>query len=129
MIRRPSRSTRTDTLCPYTTLFRSRVTIDGEVMIIPSYEAFYLLQLTKAMAGEKAAAKIVANELSARRKMGPMPLSPADLAQAEAEIGSAHVCTPVTNAHLVCSLLLEKHYLYTSHIPTHSNNQPLLQYH
>src|SRR3546814_4213984 len=24
------------------------------------------------------------------------------------EIGRAHVCTPVTNAHLVCSLLLEK---------------------
>src|SRR3546814_123114 len=63
----------------------SRVTIDGEVMMIPSDEAFYLLQMTKAMAGDKAAAKIVANELAARRKMGPMPLSPADLAQAEAE--------------------------------------------
>src|SRR3546814_1719737 len=25
----------------------------------------------------------------------------------EAEIGRAHVCTPVTNAHLVCCLLLE----------------------
>src|SRR3546814_2420801 len=25
-----------------------------------------------------------------------------------AEIGRAHVCTPVTNAHLVCRLLLEK---------------------
>src|SRR3546814_1088650 len=24
------------------------------------------------------------------------------------EIGSAHVCTPVTNAHLVCRLMLEK---------------------
>src|SRR3546814_9856923 len=28
MIRRPPRSTRTDTLCPYTTLFRSRVDLD-----------------------------------------------------------------------------------------------------
>src|SRR3546814_9582684 len=28
MIRRPPRSTRTDTLCPYTTLFRSRGTLD-----------------------------------------------------------------------------------------------------
>src|SRR3546814_7391556 len=27
---------------------------------------------------------------------------------AKAEIGRAHVCTPVTNAHLVCRLLLEK---------------------
>src|SRR3546814_5906167 len=26
----------------------------------------------------------------------------------QAKIGRAHVCTPVTNAHLVCSLLLEK---------------------
>src|SRR3546814_8468638 len=26
----------------------------------------------------------------------------------EGEIGRAHVCTPVTNAHLVCRLLLEK---------------------
>src|SRR3546814_9076145 len=24
------------------------------------------------------------------------------------EIGRAHVCTPVTNAHLVCSLIIEK---------------------
>src|SRR3546814_20461108 len=30
MIRRPTRSTRTDTLCPYTTLFRSeRLTVNG----------------------------------------------------------------------------------------------------
>src|SRR3546814_10044117 len=26
----------------------------------------------------------------------------------KAQIGRAHVCTPVTNAHLVCRLLLEK---------------------
>src|SRR3546814_4717407 len=30
MLRRPPRSTRTDTLFPYTTLFRSIVTIDGQ---------------------------------------------------------------------------------------------------
>src|SRR3546814_3805777 len=29
-------------------------------------------------------------------------------AQVDREIGRAHVCTPVTNAHLVCRLLLEK---------------------
>src|SRR3546814_18840493 len=29
---------------------------------------------------------------------------------ARAEIGRAHVCTPVTNAHIVCRLLLEKKY-------------------
>src|SRR3546814_1948053 len=30
------------------------------------------------------------------------------------QIGRAHVCTPVTNAHLVCRLLLEKKYLTLS---------------
>src|SRR3546814_5009338 len=30
------------------------------------------------------------------------------------EIGRAHVCTPVTNAHLVCRLLLEKQLMYPS---------------
>lgn len=63
----------------------SRVTIDGEVMMIPSDEAFYLLQMTKAMAGDKTAAKIVAQELGARRRLGPVPLSHAEIAQAEAE--------------------------------------------
>ncbi len=63
----------------------SRVTIDGEVMMIPSDEAFYLLQMTKAMAGDKTAAKIVAQELAARRRLGPVPLSSAEIAQAEAE--------------------------------------------
>src|SRR3546814_7557996 len=29
------------------------------------------------------------------------------------EIGRAHVCTPVTNAHIVCRLLLEKKKQYT----------------
>src|SRR3546814_8159744 len=30
------------------------------------------------------------------------------ISRVEGEIGRAHVCTPVTNAHLVCRLLLEK---------------------
>src|SRR3546814_6014421 len=32
------------------------------------------------------------------------------------QIGRAHVCTPGTNAHLVCRLLIEKHNLYSSDI-------------
>src|SRR3546814_3481306 len=31
------------------------------------------------------------------------------------QIGRAHVCTPVTNAHLVCRLLLEKKKTHTQH--------------
>src|SRR3546814_2145883 len=35
------------------------------------------------------------------------------------KIGRAHVCTPVTNAHLVCRLLLEKKYIiYEIHTST-----------
>src|SRR3546814_9979204 len=34
--------------------------------------------------------------------------NPSLLMNFNAEIGRAHVCTPVTNAHLVCRLLLEK---------------------
>src|SRR3546814_10216431 len=36
------------------------------------------------------------------------PIEPQPMPLAEAEIGRAHVRTPVTNAHLVCRLLLEK---------------------
>jgi len=61
---------------------KSRVTIDGETILIPSDEAFYLLQFTRALAGDKAAAKIVAQELAARRKIGP---SAEELAQEAAE--------------------------------------------
>jgi hypothetical protein len=63
----------------------SKVTIDGEVMMIPSDEAFYLLQMTRAMGGDKAAAKIVALELAARRKLGPPPPTAEEVAQEAAE--------------------------------------------
>src|SRR3546814_1088113 len=36
------------------------------------------------------------------------------------KIGRAHVCTPVTNAHLVCRLLLEK--------KKHNNSRPRRHY-
>src|SRR3546814_9626628 len=39
MIRRPPRSTRTDTLCPYTTLFRSSAALYGNPDYIPGEEA------------------------------------------------------------------------------------------
>src|SRR3546814_9543405 len=37
MIRRPTRSTRTDTLCPYTTRFRSRSGSDQRWLLVLSY--------------------------------------------------------------------------------------------
>src|SRR3546814_9675502 len=39
MIRRPPRSTRTDTLFPYTTLFRSAASADGAAAAAPAVEA------------------------------------------------------------------------------------------
>src|SRR3546814_6693224 len=42
-----------------------------------------------------------------------------------AQIGRAHVCTPVTNAHLVCRLLLEK---TKTHTNTPALEQPITHY-
>src|SRR3546814_4079675 len=72
MIRRPPRSTRTDTLFPYTTLFRSAGQCAG--------------QLRDRRAGQHG-----------RRGH---PLGPADRKSTR--------LNPVTNAHLVCRLLLEQ---------------------
>src|SRR3546814_5048610 len=77
MIRRPPRTTRTDTLFPYTTLFRSRE--------IRALSAETMIRWRNHFRAERGGS----------------------------EIGRAHVSTPVTNAQLVCRLLLEKknHYI------------------
>src|SRR3546814_2636984 len=79
MIRRPPRSTRTDTLCPYTTLFRS-------VAGAPTGKGFSHVQLDICRLGT------------------PQDAAPPQL---EGDRKSTRL-TPVTNAHLVCRLLLEK---------------------
>src|SRR3546814_6183219 len=38
----------------------------------------------------------------------PLALKNEPIAVRAAKIGRAHVCTPITNAHLVCRLLLDK---------------------
>src|SRR3546814_4493237 len=90
-LRRPPRSTRTDTLFPYTTLFRSLPYLAQEFYL--EYGDFdYWLTVPADM--------IVAGS-------GEL-MNPDEVLTKAQEIGRAHVCTPVTNAHLVCSLLLEK---------------------
>src|SRR3546814_10550932 len=42
------------------------------------------------------------------------------------QIGRAHVCTPVTNAHLVCRPLLEKTKKDASISTLHRSNKPIL---
>src|SRR3546814_7269814 len=78
MMRRTPRSTRTDTLVPYATLFRSQA-------IFPIYPGLGSALAVSACHKQKADRTDVFFR----------------------EIGRAHV-SPVTNAHLVCRLLLEK---------------------
>src|SRR3546814_15996579 len=97
LIRRPPRSTRTDTTVPYPSLFRSVLKTDD----------------LKGAAADRGGSGIVAGatcepldpcsvfDQVARAMNGPGKLRCI-------EIGRAHVCTPVTNAHIVCRLLLEQ---------------------
>src|SRR3546814_16315692 len=57
MIRRPPRSTRTDTLFPYTTLFRSRHLIEAEALVARPVEIGGARQLQGRRAFHKAAAR------------------------------------------------------------------------
>src|SRR3546814_4999660 len=89
MIRRPPRSTRTDTLFPYTTLFQSVADQRLHPLLDPPQDILLGFDLG-----------------------GPF-----------AQIGRAHVRTPVTNAQLVCRLLLEqKHRKKTNEDTTKIHN-------
>src|SRR3546814_9047388 len=108
MIRRPTRSTRTDTLFPYTTLFRS--TNRGLGAAISECCVAGVIVALSACGGSAAPSSGAALKDWPTWQTGenPPPAPP----EVEAEIGRAHVRTPVTNAHLVCRLLLEKKKYY-----------------
>src|SRR3546814_2182106 len=115
MRRRPPRSTRTDTLFPYTTLFRSRGSGTASRQRSPTAPQ-------PASDGSEAARRSSSSGIARRpicRKAWQRPKERALTGgyrrlQSEVheerhrELGRAHVCTPVTNAHIVCRLLLEK---------------------
>src|SRR3546814_1632746 len=91
MIRRPPRSTRTDTLFPYTTLFRSMAAVG-------------LVKLPDGI-GFDVAAAVLARGITAHMLLHHVyPVGPGPIVL---EIGRAHDRTPVTNAHLVCRPLLD----------------------
>src|SRR3546814_4376655 len=95
MIRRPPRSTRTDTLFPYTTLFRSGV--------------LHRQRYRPARARLQGQA-VRAHGLAARRRFGRRRRA-ADPRSAGRHFPRSEEHTSelqVTNAHLVCRLLLEK---------------------
>src|SRR3546814_1030061 len=107
MIRRPPISTRTDTLFPYTTLFRShRRSAPGRGAAPrrrPLHRRRRPHHRTLRRLGEDADGT---GARGARRPPGTVRAPPGR--PPLIQIGRAHVCTPVTNAHLVCRLLLAK---------------------
>src|SRR3546814_7064085 len=125
MIRRPPRSTRTDTLFPYTTLFRSgcRWTTPHETVRCgadasdssPSCRDGDMARVhhrkcrDASFAGMTIEASRGVFRPSVSVSGGPntVPVRAAAHRARPAEIGRAHVRTPVTNALLVCRLLLE----------------------
>jgi hypothetical protein len=62
------------------------IVINGKAMMVPSEESFWLKQMSLALAGDKAAARNIARELGARRKLGPPPLTAEELAQQAADL-------------------------------------------
>src|SRR3546814_364489 len=95
MIRRPPRSTRTDTLFPYTTLFRS----------VPGEHARRLQRQHRFQIDRHGIADL-------RRARGKSAID-----------RKSTRLTPVTNAHLVCRLLLEKKKNIQTQKPTNNTNQ------
>src|SRR3546814_3007368 len=101
--RRPPRSTRTDTLFPYTTLFRS---LGGD---LGDREAGRLRGQRRG--ARDARVHLDDDQLAVGGVDGELHVG-------AAEIGRAHVWTPVTNAHLVCRLLLAKKHTQNKSRPT-----------
>src|SRR3546814_9994818 len=120
MIRLPPRSTRTDTRFPYTTRFRSRPRLDEgrehELLADRMRQLHRILHLAPVERIDHRGEEPEESDLAAgARGLG--------LAQRGQQIGRAHVCTPVTNAPLVCSLSLEnKNITHSRYINTPNIN-------
>src|SRR3546814_2100265 len=110
MIRRPPRATRPASLFPYTTLFRSSFSSIPLVLI-----AFAGLLIVASGTGnyQRASANGSGDVDTKDDVKRPVSLTRLEAFRFEnglqviaIQIGRAHVCTPVTNAHLVCRILL-----------------------
>src|SRR3546814_9402583 len=107
MLRRPPRSTRTDTLFPATTLFRSQRELRG-------FGEGHLIVEQHRQRGQ-VAARLVTDPFADQRQARFGSLRRPRAGQRLAQIGRAHVCTPVTNAHLVCRTPLENKKVHNRH--------------
>src|SRR3546814_5675623 len=123
MIRRPPRSTRTDTLFPYTTLFRSvaGASIAADNMQAGTFRALLNNAVVGVSVGYEKKLQLVGvgyRAAAAGRKVNlSVGFSP-PIEYPVPEIGRAHVSTPVTNANLVCRLLLENTNNHNKTTPT-----------
>src|SRR3546814_4755772 len=122
MIRRPPRSTRTDSLFPYTTLFRSVGGRAAQVVRMKRYPLHTLLRLREHRTDaarqvvlqkqravqacrdactriEQEIVQLGSERAGQRARLLDAPPPGVDWSSV-LEIGRAHVCTPVTNAHL-----------------------------
>src|SRR3546814_4331681 len=109
MIRRPPRSTRTDTLFPYTTLFRSPDRRTSHCRACGSLHEFgkdygngrIVFWRVAGTALDRGGGKI-GHMLDHRSSHATsISLLAADVGDGRTQIGRAHVCTPDTNAPLV----------------------------
>src|SRR3546814_4585179 len=115
MIRRPPRATRTDTLFPYTTLFRSgrcrkrpRACVDDVAVQGHAVDgaACRSGRHHQRIAGDD----LLFHACDLDEGLAAVAVDPADRngASARTQDRKSTRRTPVTNAHLVCRLLLEK---------------------
>src|SRR3546814_12657441 len=109
-IRRPPSSTRTDTLFPYTPLFRSddraaaaanhmRNSEAASRKIGAKIDRHCLVPKFERDVGDLGIARQICSHISGIIMQYVEPTEP--LNREGDKIGRAHVCTPVTNAHLV----------------------------
>src|SRR3546814_3400579 len=123
MMRRPPRSTRTYTLFPYTTLFRSHIGRSSRHLWRQGPKRVWRRREADSApdsgtpAPENGPNRGRCRPQTGRTRSYPRRRSSHGLSSRR-EIGRAHVCTPVTNAHLVCRLLLDNSHTYILHLIT-----------
>src|SRR3546814_4782341 len=104
MLRRPPGFTRTDTLLPSTTRVRAYDTI-GDAISVDGPLSGTAGTTTYRYDRDRRRVGVISPDPDGA---GSLKRRAARTSYADDEIGRAHVLTPVTNAHLVCRLLLEK---------------------
>src|SRR3546814_5324323 len=125
MIRRPPRSTRTDTLFPYTTLFRSAIILVTHDLGVVAQTCDSVAVMYAGRIVERASKRdllrrplhpytegLVRSQPEAARPGEPLPSIDC---QPPSQIGGTHVCTPVPNSKPLRLLLLERNTINKRH--------------